>query len=118
MARLRYSAVNSGDIDINYFKTYQNYTGPEAAMVHSRHFTNLFEVPVMFYVISIFIYLENCVNIYFLSLLWSYVLLRYVHSYIHLGSNNIMKRYKVYTLSIFVLTMTWLGLFVVLLMKY
>ena len=47
-----------------------------------------------------------------LSLAWAYVGLRYIHSYIHLGSNKLMHRFRVFALSSFVLIALWLTLFI------
>ena len=48
----RVQAVKSGRLKINDFKVYTT-TQPDDVIKMSRHFSNLFEVPVLFYVVCL-----------------------------------------------------------------
>jgi hypothetical protein len=85
--------------------------------VISRHFVNLFEMPVLFYVGVIMVYITHNVNTWLVALAWIYVALRYVHSYVHLGSNDVRVRVTVYFASAFALFLLWANLFVRLVMS-
>ncbi len=49
----RVRAVRRRDISLEYFKLYQGSEEPEEIRTLSRHFANLFELPILFYVACI-----------------------------------------------------------------
>ena len=44
-----------------------------------------------------------------LGLAWAYVTARYLHTYIHLTSNKVLVRFKVFIFSFFLLVMMWIA---------
>jgi hypothetical protein len=112
MRRLRFAAVRSGAVSIKYYRAYQGGEEPEALRVISRHFVNLFEMPVLFYVGVIMTYITHNASTWLVGVAWLYVALRYVHSYVHLGSNDVRVRVTVYFASAIVLLLLWASLFV------
>jgi hypothetical protein len=68
---------------------------------------NLFEIPVLFYAICIALYVTGLATPLQLSLAWSFVLLRAVHSAIHTTYNRVMHRFTVYALSTVVVFAMW-----------
>ena len=107
MGFLRYSAVKNRKIDPRFFKLYQNHEEPDYLRVISRHQINLFEAPVLFYAVCILIVVTNQTSLLLLSLAWLYVALRYIHSFIHLSSNNVLYRFKIFAVSWLVLIGIW-----------
>jgi hypothetical protein len=79
----------------------QEVSGP------SDNFINLFEIPVLFYVLSFLIYLTGNADEIFLVFLIVFVALRYFHSYIQITRKKIMTRFKVYFASTIVLWAAW-----------
>jgi hypothetical protein len=114
MRRMRFAAVRSGEVSIKYYRAYQEGDEPEALKVVSRHFVNLFEMPVLFYVGVIMTYITQSVSYWMVALAWMYVALRYVHSWVHLGSNDVRVRVTVYFASAGVLLLLWASLFLTL----
>lgn len=108
MGLLRFSAIRRGEIDGRFFRLYKDYEEPEYLRVMSRHVVNLYEAPVLFYTISIIAFVTETVSILTLALAWAYVALRYVHSYIHLTSNRVVHRFRIFATSQFVLLILWL----------
>lgn len=102
----RVSAVKSGKVKMSYFRTYTQSEGPESMLKASRHFSNLFEVPVLFYVVTILGMLLH-EGTAFLWLSWLYVVTRAVHAFIHMGYNNIVHRMIAYFLSWVALSAMW-----------
>lgn len=101
---LRVKSLREGSVDIRYFKTYDlPATLPVLQTQAARNFTNLFEVPTLFYVVCAFILVMNQVDQVFLILAWTYVAVRAFHSFIHITSNKINPRMISYTLSWIVL---------------
>lgn len=101
---LRVKAVKNGSLDIRYFKTYDmQIPKPHLMEQASRNFTNLFEVPTLFYMVSAFALMTHNVDSLIYRAAWAYVILRFIHSFIHLTNNNIRARMGVYALSWLVL---------------
>jgi hypothetical protein len=110
--RARVRAVKSGEVSATYFRTYQDGAEPAASAKLSRHFTNLFEAPVLFYVVCLAAMVTNQVSVVLLVLAWAYVVARAVHTFIHTGSNRLQQRIAVYFISWLVLLVMWIVLVV------
>ena len=104
---MRYRAVQKGTVDPRYFVLYRGYDEPEKLAVNSRHIVNLFEAPVLYYAISIIAFVTNQGGTLLLALLWAYVALRIMHSYVHLTSNKVIVRFRVFALSQLTLLVCW-----------
>ena len=114
MGRMRFAAVRKGEVSIKFFRAYADGNEPERLRVISRHYVNLFEMPVLFYVGVILVYITDQVGYWMIGCAWAYVAFRYMHSYVHLTSNNVLVRFSLYLASTFVLTVMWSTLLVVL----
>ncbi|WHP04959.1 MULTISPECIES: MAPEG family protein [Acinetobacter] len=106
MKRIR-AAVNK-QVKIDDFKYGESDTVPVWVCLPNRNFMNLLEVPILFYVVSIFIFITQHVDMLFVYLAWAYVVLRIIHSAIHLGYNNVVHRALIFGLSNAVLVIMWL----------
>jgi len=82
---------------------------PERLKVLTRHASNLLETPLLFYVALLFILTSGAANGMFLTLAWAYVAARFVHAYIHLGTNNVTHRFLAFGTSLLILTAMWIG---------
>ena len=71
------------------------------------NFTNLLETPVLFYAICIILFVSNEVTQTQLLLAWLYVVLRALHSFIHVTYNKIIHRWAVYSISTICLFIMW-----------
>lgn len=111
MGRLRFGAVSRGEMDPRFYKTYEGGEEPERMRVVTRHFINLFEVPVLFYVVVIMTYVTHLTNTWMIACAWAYVAARYLHSYVHLTSNDVLTRFRVYIASGAILLVMWASLF-------
>jgi hypothetical protein len=102
MGYARYTAVRGKRVDPGY---YELYRGEEPAELRklSRHYGNLLEIPPLFYVVCIIAYVSGQQGALLVTLAWLYVLLRLVHTLIHLGSNVVINRFRVFALSVVVL---------------
>jgi len=73
----------------------------------SDNLINLFEIPVLFYVLVILLYVTAATDTGYLLAAWGFVLLRVLHSLIHSSYNQVMHRFPVYVLSTLVLWGMW-----------
>jgi hypothetical protein len=110
MAQVRFGAVRRGEMNAAFYKTYQGDEEPEHMRVVTRHFINLFEMPVLFYVVVILTYVSQQTGAWMTACAWIFVASRYVHSYVHLTSNDVLTRFRVYLGSNLVLTVLWVSL--------
>ena len=76
---------------------------PQAA----ENFRNLFEVPVLFYVLCVALVLNGGSTPAFVTAAWVYVALRVVHSLIHVSYNRVTHRFLAYVASTLLLFGTW-----------
>ncbi|MFY2764776.1 MAPEG family protein [Arenimonas sp. MALMAid1274] len=69
----------------------------------SDNFINLFEVPVLFYVLVLATVQLGLADAGFIALAWTFVVLRALHSLIQCSYNRVMHRFTVYSLATLVL---------------
>lgn len=67
------------------------------------NFLNLFEMPVVFYVLTILAIALNKYTMTTVVLAWIFVFFRYSHSFIHCTYNKVMDRFRAFALSNLVL---------------
>lgn len=76
------------------------------------NFRNLFEVPVLFYaLIALAVALGNVPKWLTIGA-WSFVVLRYIHSFIHCTYNKVMHRFAAFGCSFLIILVLWI-LFVI-----
>jgi hypothetical protein len=116
MRSMRFAAVRSGEVPIAYYRAFSEGSEPEPLRVVARHLANLFEIPVLFYVVVLMIYVTgHGGSSWLVGSAWAYVALRYVHSWVHLGANDVRVRVAVYFASVLVLVAMYAMLLVALL---
>ncbi len=108
MAYKRWSAGFAGRLKRGEYKVGESAEVPADVRLPGRNFRNLFEMPVLFYVLCLALYMTHNVSEAPLVLAWIYVALRIVHSLIHVTYNKIMHRFFVYALSSFLLLAMWI----------
>lgn len=81
---------------------------PEKAMAPAYNLANLFELPVLFYALCVYLFLAGLVDNTFILMAWCYFGLRLVHSIVHCSYNKVMHRFAAYLFSSLLL---WVMLF-------
>ena len=76
---------------------------PERLRYITDNHNHLFEQPVLFYALITYIFLSNHSDSLHVQLAWGYVVLRVIHTLIHLTSNNVSWRATIFGLSSFCL---------------
>ena len=80
---------------------------PARIVTSGDNLRNLFEMPILFYVAATMIILTEVSDATFVYLCWAFVVLRYLHSFIHSTYNRVLHRFLVYAASSIVLWATW-----------
>ena len=104
---LRWVAVSRGEVDPRFFSLFRGYDEPQKLAAYSRHVVNLFEAPLLFYVIVLTAFVTGQSGNWLLGLAWTYVALRFFHSYVHLTSNVVLTRFRIFVASMLSLSALW-----------
>ncbi len=116
LAVLRYRAVVRDGLKAGYFKHNSGDKPPEYLLRTTDHYDNLFEQPMLFYVVSILIYITSKTDYLLIILAWAYIATRLLHGYIHISLNKLLLRRNSFLLSTIVLFSMWGALFIQLVM--
>ena len=106
--RSRVRMVREGLAPVSYFRVFQGSPEPEFAAKPARHFTNLFEAPTIFYAGCVTAMVAGVTGTAVVVLAWGYVAMRYLHTFIHLGSNRVRYRMRAYFASWLFLVALWI----------
>ncbi len=105
MGAARASAVKAGLVD-NDHMVYK-IRWPEKAQLAGNAFHNQLELPVLFYVVVILALISHKADLLFVTLSWVFVLLRLVHAFVHVTSNELKWRGGSFLLGVLVLMIMW-----------
>jgi len=72
---------------------------PEYVNYPAYNLANLFELPVIFYAICLYLYVTGSVDQGYVIAAWVFFLLRVLHSIVHCTINRVMLRFQIYALS-------------------
>jgi hypothetical protein len=81
---------------------------PERTTQFNNSFANQFELPVLFYVLTILAYVTHKAGFIFVVLAWLFVLFRLLHAYVHVTSNVVRVRGMLYGVAAVALFINWL----------
>lgn len=81
---------------------------PEHITKIANSFQNQLELPVLFYVLVILAIIAHKADFLFVVLSWVFVASRFVHAFIHTGSNVVRLRGAVYGVGLVILIVMWI----------
>ncbi|MDX8515121.1 MAPEG family protein [Mesorhizobium captivum] len=106
MFKRRYLAVKSGEAKISQYKV--RSTEPASSVTVANNLINQFELPVLFHVLCLALFVTNGVNYLTLALMWLFVVTRYVHAWVHLTRNYLLHRSRAFFLGAGILLIAWI----------
>jgi hypothetical protein len=71
-------------------------------------YSNQFELPVLFYVLTILAYFTRHAGVLFVVMAWVFVIFRYLQAYVHVTSNKVRLRGAFFGVSALVLAIMWI----------
>jgi hypothetical protein len=86
-------AVKAGEVD-RIKANLDNRVWPNYVVQVSNNIGNQFEAPVLFYVMCFVFYTVDAVNVLAFILASLFVLSRFAHAYVHIGSNYVPMRFR------------------------
>jgi len=96
-----------GEIKLSDFEPGESAAVPQRVSIPNRNYMNLLEFPLLLYVGCIVAYVATPVSSVMVTLAWTFVALRVVHSTIHLTYNRVAHRALVFGISNAVLVALW-----------
>lgn len=104
--RLRVRAVKAGQVRLSQFRLNTGEV-PDAITQAARNYSNLFEVPVLFYTAGAIAIALGIQTPAMIITAWIFVLARIAHSWIHLTGNNVIHRLRAYMLGNICVLVIW-----------
>ena len=108
LLKQRFQAVLTGRMTLSYFK-HNRGKAPENVMRWGDHFSNLFELPVLFYVLVLAVTWTQWGSVFYEVGAWLFVLTRVWHAYQHVVHNNVYQRLLAFTSGALILIVMWGG---------
>lgn len=104
----RMGLVRAGKANAGQFR--ENRDEPGESLVVKNSIANQFELPVLFYLCCVLLYITEADNIVSLALAWLFVALRYVHAFVHVTSNRLRYRRPLFMGGVATLFAMWVWL--------
>ena len=102
----RVKQIRTGNLKIEFFELYDGTGAPPDVTKTKRHLSNLFEMPILFYVACLTAFVLGLDSALLIYLGWGYVIVRAFHAFIHLTYNKVVHRITAFMLSnVMVITM-------------
>ena len=83
-----------------------NWSKPALQVQYS--FSNQFELPVLFYVLTILAYITHHAGFLFVVLAWVFVIFRLLQAYVHVTNNKVRLRGMFFGISALALAIMWI----------
>jgi hypothetical protein len=107
----RMNAVRSGETRLSEIAM-REPNWPKRATQFAYAFGNQFELPVLFYVLTLAAIATRHADFLFVTLAWMFVVFRILQAFIHVTSNDVRLRGGFYGISALILVIMW-GIFIV-----
>ena len=109
--RLLYYAINSTLTGIVQIKQFRIYEGefPTNFQSARQHYKNMFEMPILFYILCILLIINNNYSQFDVILAWGFVLFRVLHSLARIPNRDVNLRFGLFTGSFIMLVIGWIN---------
>ncbi|MGF6172645.1 MAPEG family protein [Ensifer sp. 4252] len=104
----RVGLVRAGKVQVSQFR--ENRDEPTESLVVRNSIANQFELPVLFHVCCVLLYITEADNIVSLGLAWLFIASRYLHAFVHVTSNRIRYRRPLFMAGVATLGGMWIWL--------
>src|ERR1700730_1898804 len=107
MGAVRFAAVRRGEVRGKDIALGQSNWPPRVQQI-SKCCHNQFQLPVLYYVLTILALFVRKADLLFVVMAWIFVLLRIVHAAIHVTSNRVGHRFLAFAAGMIVLLLMWI----------
>jgi hypothetical protein len=107
MARVRTATIVRGETKMRDIALRQQ-GWPESVTKVSNCYENQYQLPLLFYVLVVLAWITRQADLIFVVMAWVFVLSRIAHAYIHVTSNHVPTRFRMFAIGAFVLLAMWI----------
>ncbi|KPA99880.1 MAPEG family protein [Ahrensia marina] len=101
MGRARFGSVKSGQAKAHDYKL-PKQNEPQEIAKFGNAVSNQFELPVIFFAISLAFHSTGSVDIVALGLAWLFVVLKTAHSFVYITTNKLKWRFQIFSASLII----------------
>lgn len=105
MMKRRFGAVRAGTAKAADYRIPTIEPAPSATV--ARNLINQFELPMLFYVVCILLHVTSGATYLAQLVAWLFVLSRVVHAYVHVTSNRLMLRQRLFSTGFVLNVILW-----------
>jgi hypothetical protein len=105
-ARVRTAVVRSREVKMKDIALGQP-NWPARATQIANCYNSQFQMPVLYYVLTILAIATRHADLLFVVMAWLFVITRLVHAYIHTGTNHVPHRFNAFAVGVLVLLLMW-----------
>lgn len=106
-ARSRIGALKSGQCKLADVALGQLNWPPKVQQISNSYHSQL-QIPVLYYVLVLLAVITRQADLLFVVMSWAFVLSRFVHVYIHTGTNYVRHRFNAFAVGVFILLAMWI----------
>jgi hypothetical protein len=103
----RLAAISAGEAKTGQFKIPGSGDEPERSATAMRNLINQFELPVLFYVCCVTLFVLNAAGTAAILLAWAFALSRLGHAFVHVTSNRLKFRRPAFIVGFFIQSAMW-----------
>ena len=100
--------VAAGRLGPGDFRMGESDRVPDATRLYNRNYMNLLELPVLFYVVCLIVFVTGTGTAVKVDLAWAFVGFRALHTLVHLTINRVLLRLTLFSTATFILMVLWI----------
>ncbi|MCP1198407.1 MAPEG family protein [Notoacmeibacter sp. MSK16QG-6] len=108
MSARRIRAVQDGRVDVKNYKMNRYGDEPEEAFITRANIANQFELPVLFHIVCLGLYVTGAAGLLAVTVACLFVLARVAHAAVHLTVNRVVMRRRAFIGSFIATGLLWL----------
>ena len=101
-------AILKGQVNIKSFRLFDSEI-PTNLQSISQHYKNMFELPILFYILCIMFILYNNYTNFDVIIAWGFVSFRFLHSLVRISNQNVYLRFGLFIGSFIMLIIGWIS---------
>ena len=107
---INFRALKQKDVRLSFYKLFKSDDETPHYLDAARmHYRNMFEVPILFYLLVLFLYFSNMVTALDVILAWLFVGGRFAHFLVRsFRYDDVLIRFKCFGFSVIILTIHWI----------
>ncbi len=107
---IRLHAVRTGIVRMRYYRNMTDGKPSDLMINAARHLNNLFEAPILFYLVCVLAMVVGIESRVMVSLAWAFVGARIAHAIFHILYNRVMLRFCAFLTGLAILGVMWIEL--------